>query len=552
MKNKVISLTKVFLKNSYSPNSLKNSENKKKSKFGMIALYLFVFVYLGAIVGFLSFSMISSLIAIHQEAMFIGLILVAIAFFIIFQTIFTSINVFYFSKDIEQVLPLPIKPREILMAKFNVILITEYMMELILGVVPLIIYGILTGAGFLYYLFALFVLLIFPILPLLLVCFIIMIIMSFAKLAKNRDRFQMITTVITIILVIAIQFTFSSNGEELTEDQMMQMIVNSNGMVEIISRYFITVKPAINLLTANTWISFLIEPLKLIGITLFAYLLFIGIGDKIYLRGAIGNLGSGGAKKRQKKIDVEKAYKQKEISFSYVKKEFKTLLRNPIFFMQCVLPPVLMPILIMVVSFAGMNSTEEEIFSQIPEITGIIPICIMIAAIQFFAMMSFIALTAVSRDGENATFMKYIPLSLHKQFQYKIIPDILMNTLTILIVLVAVYLFLKPSIFLLLVVFGISMLLNIFQSYLMLLTDLKKPKLKWNTEYAVVKQNMNMLYEIIFAFVLIGILVLIGFIFSNVNIFVPILIMVVIFGGAVLLIDRYVAKNQIKLFKKII
>ena len=38
---------------------------------------------------------------------------------LIFQTIMLSTNIFYFSKDIENILHLPFKPVEILISKFN-------------------------------------------------------------------------------------------------------------------------------------------------------------------------------------------------------------------------------------------------------------------------------------------------------------------------------------------------------------------------------------------------------------------------------------------------
>ena len=73
--------------------------------------------------------------------------------------------------------------------------------------------------------------------------------------------------------------------------------------------------------------------------------------------------------------------------------------------------------------------------------------CIILCVIQFFSMFIYISITAISREGENAVFMKYIPVSLYKQYIYKCIPNIIMNVVTIVICLaVAQYLLKLPII----------------------------------------------------------------------------------------------------------
>ena len=44
-------------------------------------------------------------------------------------------------------------------------------------------------------------------------------------------------------------------------------------------------------------------------------------------------------------------------------------------------------------------------------------------------MFVYISATAISRDGQNAVFMKYIPVPLMKQIDYKVVPNIVMTTL---------------------------------------------------------------------------------------------------------------------------
>ncbi|MDO5556204.1 MAG: hypothetical protein Q4G09_06260 [Clostridia bacterium] len=551
--NKIVSLTKIFLKNSFQNTKL--NTKTKNNKIANTVLYMFLFIYIASIVGAFSYKIISDLVAIKQEAVFLGLFFFIIAAFIMFQSIFSCMNVFYFSKDIEFVLPLPLSAKEILIAKFNVILITEYIMELMIGIVPLAIYGILTGAGILYYITAIIFLIIFPILPLLLISFLVMLVMCFGKLTKKKDSFQVIATIIIIVFAMGISM-LSSNTSEITDEQMMQNILNANGMVTIIQDYFITLKPTINALTTNNIITILLETTKVIGITFVAYLIFILLGQKLYFKGAIGNL-VGGKTKTNKKINIERAYNQKKVGNSYVKKELKILFRNPTFFTQCVLPPILMPILFIgIFLFAGNNDAEAQldlnsIFSS--NIYSTITVCVLIGVTQFFNMMIYISATAISRDGGNAIFTKYIPISLYKQFIYKAMPNVILSAVTVFTVL-AMYFYIIPqtSIIFLIAVFIISVILNIIHSYIGLIVDLKRPKLEWDTEYAVVKQNMNLVFPMGFALITIGIIALLGVLLYRLDYKITLLILFVLFGGMAYIIDRYVYKNQVSLFKKII
>lgn len=550
MINKVLSLTKVFLKNSYQNNfkvSNKKDDNKTINKILKLLGFVLLFGYLMAIFGVISYGIIDSLIKINQPAVFLGLFLLSTAVLIIFQTIFSSVNIFYFARDIEYILPMPVKPSELLIAKFNTILCTEYFTEFLFLLTPIIIYGIMTAQTILFYIYALLILLIFPILPAILACLIIMLIMCFSNLTKNKDKFQLITTILAIVVAVGIQFIFYNNGNQLTDQQMIDKIIQVNGLVDVIGRYFITIGPSIDVLINSSNIIALLHLGKLIAITALGYIIFITLGNKIYLKGAINT--TGGAK--TKKLNENKAYKKRNIFFSYILKEFKILFRNPIFFTQCVLPIFLMPVIILIsvsVSFSRIN--ELDITTLSIQVNSVI-LAMALSIIQFLQMFSFIAITAVSRDGLNAKFVKYIPISLYKQFKYKIAPAIILNTVST-IILLGIMSFIMPSMLIYLVgIFIVSTIMNIIQSYLMLIIDLKRPKLEWDTEYAVVKQNMNMIFEIGYSFVVIGLTIGLSILLIKFNSMIFLGILFIISILCYIMINRFVYRKQNTLFEKI-
>ena len=554
MKSKVISLTKVIFKNSFQnmETAKSTNENKNKKSAGMIILYAFVFIYLAGIVGVFSNGVIKELIEINQEQMFLGLILLAIAFLVLIQSIFSAINILYYSKDNEYILPLPIKPSQIVAAKTNVLLLTEYFVVAIIGLIPLTIYGILTSANILYYISMIVILVTFPIIPTLISSLLVLIVMSFAKFTKNRNRFQLIATIFILVVVCALSFTV--NDTNTTPEQLVAMITKANGLVEMLRGAFPTLGMAIEGITNVNAVSQLFNLLLLVVTTAVVYAIYILIGQKLYLKGAVGNLSSG--KKTKRKFDEEKAFKKSSLTKTYVGKELKTLIRNPIFFMQCVLPAILFPILMIVLTFAGIkgeqNGVPTDIANMISDKTTIYLGLAILCSIQFFLMFIYISATAISRDGQNATFMKYIPVPLMKQIDYKVIPNIIMTTfMSILTVVIVEYLLRIPIVYILLITIA-AIMMGVLQSYISIIVDLKKPKLEWSSEYAVVKQNMNLIWPVVLGMLNITIIVILTLLLGNfINSYIFILLIAVVYLLLTMIVRNYIKKNITKLFDKI-
>lgn len=280
----------------------------------------------------------------------------------------------------------------------------------------------------------------------------------------------------------------------------------------------------------------------------------LGLGQKLYFRGVVGNSSNGGGVKN-KKIKTNKAYRAQPVAISYIKKEFKTLVKNPVYFMQCILPAIMMPVLFLIIFLAGSNSQEEElaIGDIMSTVNPFVIILVVVGILQFLSMMIYISATAISRDGKNAMFIKYIPISLHKQFIYKMMPNVIMNIIAMLIVFILIYIALPISLWLYVPIFIIGLLFAIINSYIGLFVDLRKPKLEWDTEYAVVKQNMNLIWPMLFGLLGISVIVAFGILCSilGFDAIISAQILILILCLVIYLLDRYVEKKQAKLFEKI-
>lgn len=87
----------------------------------------------------------------------------------------------------------------------------------------------------------------------------------------------------------------------------------------------------------------------------------------------------------------------------------------------------------------------------------------------------------------------------------------------------------------------------------MLIVDLKRPFLNWNTEYEVIKQNGNKLFQYVYTIMIVLLLMYFINVLDTINFNIALIIITSILTMLIIITDRYV-KNQIKknkLFNKI-
>ena len=286
------------------------------------------------------------------------------------------------------------------------------------------------------------------------------------------------------------------------------------------------------------------------------YYIATWIISKIYLKGAIGTVINTNNMKAKKNTELKLSEcKQRSPKRAFLSKELKQIMRTPIFCLQCIILPMVYPILfigipaIALISFARsvgfdfLTNMQENIFSPIG-------ICIAISIAQVLYIMNFTSIIAISREGKKAKLMKTIPISLYKQFKYKLYPALIADSVIACIVTICYSLLVSNmhivfSIFL----FITLMALCLMQEKVMILIDLKKPKITWTSEYAMMKENVNVMYEFFYAVVVVILLTGIGFMINNITV-----LMIVVFLILALInlaINQYVKKNQIKLYRKI-
>lgn len=557
---KVISLSKILCKDYFEKLPINKSKDSGQRKFLKICTII-------AIVGlaYVSYYIIDFLQKTGQPQIFLNAYLLIMAIIIMFQQILASTNIYYFSKDLEYILPFPIKPVELLIARFNMLISISYTTILMFVIVPLLLYGMLAAESLLYYPGMIIILITFPIFFGLIISTVMLFIMQLAKIIKNKDIFQFIV----VFLMTGILMTFGTQAinsifsnvqeiEQIQQGEAINLIEIINNKIENINNYLLTVNPSVKILTGKSIFKNIIELIKIILINLIGLIIFIFTGKILYLKNILKNIQKINTNKLKNK---EKKYKYKKINKnkSYIKNEFKELIKTPTFFMQCIIPIILIVITLTTIVISIYPSLvaimqDETVAEQLPEFKFDISILITIVVIlQLIFTFSNLSITAISRKGKNAFFIKYIPISLYKQFLYLNLPQIILNIFISLIILgAAKYLVPEISIIYLIIIFIMGLILNIINSFLMLIADLRKPNLEWDNETDAIKQNKNKLYQYVLTIIIILLLIYFSSIFEKINLNLAIIIILFILIFILFLMNKIIKNKINKLFNKII
>lgn len=554
-------LTKIFLKSAYQDINIINKETKKINKRS-------VFVWLILIVSlalfYISNEIIKALVSSGYPEVFLSIYFLVLAIFIMFQTILVCTNIFYFSKDIELILPFPIKPVNLLIAKFNTLICTLYVSEAIFGIIPICIYGILTHSTLLFYIYAVLIFIFFPVFLALVLSIIMMFVMKISKFIKNKEVFQTIITLLLVTSIFIVEYNvinniFIQNKEiEIVENnfQIADKLIEFNNKIETSNKLFLVINPAVKVLK-NSNLQNIFEIIKIILIDFITFIIFIFIGKKTYLKDILKNT-SYLIKTSNKGINLYKKCKKNIIFKAYIKKEFKNLFRNSMVFMQCVYPMIISLITVIIISIILLPKLNEVLNNpDIKQLIGNLEfdlsiVYIILSGIQVLFMISPASLTSISRDGKNASFMKYIPISYFRQILYKGLPQIFINSISVIIIIgILYYAFPSIGIVNVLLVFISSMILNALNSYSMIIVDLLNPKLEWDSEYEILKQNNNRYFQYAFTVIVILILVYLNKVLEGINLNLAIIITSIVFLF-ILIIELILIKiRENKLMKKI-
>ncbi len=478
-------LTKFNLSYYLKPR-FENAKDKRKFIVSAIILVL-VFAMPLAMMVYTIYNAANMAIQMNIVADFISVMLLASQIAVLFMGMASYLQIMYFSNDNEILMTLPVKPSAIYLSKLIVALFNNLIISTIIilpSLVTIAVAFVRQGFefGVEYYVLIPFALIFIPFLPLLIISvlsFPIMKIVSYFK--KHPTISALITALLTVGIILAIYLPSMAMGGDVEGDISGTLI----GVMSKLGRYFyptycFALAMVGNQIAKNLAIFFAITIVALAIGVLTSLLFYKSTLSKMY--------EGGGVSSTEKKVKSAEPMSTKK---ALVMREFKGVMRDQSIAIQTFMMLIMAPAMILISTFVSRNSSPEE--------GKTFCIGMFELGMSFFYSfmmiggMNYMSLIGISRDREQLSIAKTLPVTSKQILQAKLTLSDLTGLLAVLLSGIVFALVSSATwynkILYIVGVFACTWPLNCF----CLMRDVKAPNLKWTNIKQISKNNMGTL-----------------------------------------------------------
>lgn len=539
MKNLLV-LTKVMAKSS-GEEILKGRKHtqKKASRYATYGLYIFLGIYMLGLAGSMSYLLINNLNKVNQVTLSFKLLFLLINGLCLFTALIATPTVLYFSKDIESYLVLPVKPWEILGAKFLTSLLSTYLIGLVVMIPFISVYFYITGFDVMTLILYSFTMVLAPLFPTALVTLFIIIIFTFIPFVRNKDLFTYFT--ILLSLGMSLWFSFNINYTEMSAETISDLFTSGNNtLINLMQSAFNPSSHFANAVIKKDVLSLLYG--FLIAAALLAVLGIVS--QKLYFKGAIGIQESASKKvvlDSKKKLKLSKSNSQ---VISLMKQDLKNVLKTPILMTNYFIPSVLLPFMMIIplvleVGFDNLGTilnVAKDFVITIP--TGdLIQYVVLLGFFIGFTITTLSSMPSTSFSREGGSIQNYLtmPLKLKTLYHSKIMLSVISLSVVPVLMVTLIGFALNLNLILIAMMLIMAIYGSIVASVIACLFDIIGPKLKWETEQQAVKQNFMAMVAMFVEMGLIGLIIYTFIKLSFAHAF-----LVITLGSGALLVGIYV------------
>lgn len=490
-----------------------STDEKKKSKafatVMSILIVFLIFIPVSVFVGFIVYALTDALAAYGESSVVSSGLTIMLHIVSAFSLVFgfnVVLSVFYFSSDLDYLLPLPISPIKIVGAKLTATMLSENVMEAILVLSALV--GFLLGYGSADFdnmrinavsiISSILGILTFPIVPISYCAIICMVIMFFTKFIRNKDVVSRVTSLAMLALLAALVVFFNiSNGFD-TELFAQQLLEGNLGIMNILDKIFFHV-PLLSSAVAGNIVSLLIYIL----INVLCILAVLGVAHLLYFKAVIALNGGQGKASKNDGVELDKKIKASSHTVTYLKKEFIILFRTPAYLTNCVGINLIWPIFIYL--FVLLQKQNDIMGGYIDKLKSGDPSAVLNLSLLVFAIsviltaLNCIASSAITREGKHFEVMRYLPVDLMTQINSKALVSIIISGAGLVLYIITAFVIFGIDARLTVYCVLLSILSVVFTTYLGIYLDTMNPKLIWEDEVNALRGNYHIFFNMALA-----------------------------------------------------
>lgn len=484
-----LDLTKLFIK-SLRINKLNKKGGRVLFYLLITILVLFVFIPILAIYSVFIYETMSKLNELDMAVAGFEALLFIVSIFSFVFGFNVLLNELYFSEDIENILPLPVKSETLVAAKFSSCFIVENLILFIFLLLAVISYTYALKLPLYYVLISLIGIIFIPMIPMVFCTLLLFIIINILKKFLKTNAIKNIGYVLLGVLIILIVYILRKLSSFNFEAYLETFASGDHTFLEIMRYVFPPVYFFAKGLNEGSILYMLLSAV----ISLLYFGVMIIAAKYLYYQSVVG-ITSKDTDSKKRANNLIKNFKVKDPTVHYFWKDIKIIFRSPTFLINCVLINFIWPIFIyLIFKIALPNYTiefmREAIINQDP--TFNIRILLFVIGVPIIiTSFNSLASSAFSREGKNFHFIKYIPLKYGLQWRAKYVVSFIISFIGVCMYAIPFFIIIHVPILTMLLYLLIIILDISFVSLIGLLIDSAFPKLIWDDEADSLRENYN-------------------------------------------------------------
>lgn len=484
-----LSLAKVFIR---SLSMTKPSTKKQMivTKLLLVLVSLLIILPFVVVSGLFIYTVTNSLVEYNYETIGLEFMCILLCVFTFIFSFNVILNELYFTGDIENLLPLPLKPREIVGAKIASIFCAESLVQLLVIFFSVIGFFFALGLSFKNFLLGILGMITLPMIPIIYCSIISLLIMSFTRFIRNKETIRKVGLVFVLaVLMLFVYFLGALQNFDL--ELYIEGFVNGDQTFLHVMRGILPhINLFIDILVTGSIRSMLLYILVNIGFIV----VLLGLADVCYFKGVVG-LSSKDTASKKSSSNILNNIKVENPTNSYFKKEIFTLFRTSSYFLNCILINFIWPIFVYVIcklKFPDLTLSKlKNLVTSTDNNTLIIIFMFVIGVSILLPALNSIASSSFSREGKNFYFMKYIPMDYSSQVYVKLLVSFIIAFIGVNVFSLIFYLVIGLKVSTAFIFLIISFLAILFICSLGIIIDSINPKLVWDDELNALRENSN-------------------------------------------------------------
>lgn len=416
--------------------------------------------------------------------------------FIFLFGLYYVISAFYFSRDLEFLIPLPLRPFEVMASKFAVVTINEYLTVMIIVLPVLAGYGVLARGGPAYWVNAVLVYLFLPVIPLAVVSILVVALMRLVNFSRKKDALILVGSILLVAVGMSLQFLLGRTGRGgLDARAMTGFFTSPDSLLNLVGSRFPPSIWATKAIAGGFSASGLTNLALFVGTSLALFAAILALSEKLFYRGLVGLAEVSGRRRSLTRAQMSQRISSGRHAVRAIfVREWRIMNRTPIFLLNGTLVVLIVPVVFVLMARAG--SGRGDAGSILKAMSSANPLIVILAAALFMVLCGSLNGTSsstFSREGRQFWISRVVPVTAREQVAAKFLHSYLVSLLgTITASAVAAWL-LHLNVAQLAAAAGLSLIAGLFLTSVGMIIDLARPLLDWTNPQKAIKQNLNVL-----------------------------------------------------------